>query len=60
MKHDEKSIKEAYERPKIVIEQVELATVAGQYGGPSGGGPIGLLWPFFGLCCGGGAGSSES
>ena len=43
----EKRIKEAYEKPKIVIEKIELATVAGQYGA----GPIATLEPFFGLCC---------
>jgi hypothetical protein len=45
--------KEVYEKPTIVIKQVEMATVAGQYTG--GGGPIGILWPIFGICCGGGS-----
>ncbi len=43
----EKRIKELYEKPKIVIEKVELATVAGQYGA----GPVQQLQPFFSLCC---------
>ena len=46
MKSD-KRIKEAYEKPKIVIEKIELATVAGQYGA----GPVQQLAPYFGLCC---------
>jgi hypothetical protein len=43
----EKKVKEAYEKPKIVIEKIELATVAGQYGQQ----PLQLLQPMFGLCC---------
>lgn len=42
MKSDKKT-REPYEKPKIVIEKVELAGVAGQY-------PIPQLQPFFGLC----------
>ena len=43
----ERRIKEAYEKPKIVIEKIELATVAGQYAA----GPVQQVQPFFGLCC---------
>ena len=43
----EKKAKELYEKPKMVIEKIELATVAGQYGA----GPIAQMQPMFGLCC---------
>jgi len=43
MKPETKHTKEPYEKPKIVIEKVELAGVAGQYPQP-------VLIPFFGLC----------
>lgn len=48
MKTEEK-IREPYEKPKMVIEKVELATVAGNYVPPVT--PIQQLEPFFGLCC---------
>ena len=42
----EKKTKEQYEKPTIVIEEIELASVVGAY--PQG--PISDLQPFFGLC----------
>lgn len=50
MRLDEKSqegyIKKPYEKPKMVIEKIDAATVAGQYEHHS----IPQLQPFFGLC----------
>jgi hypothetical protein len=42
--------KELYEKPKMVIETIDLATLAGQYGGtqPS---PSGITQPALGSCC---------
>jgi hypothetical protein len=39
-------VKAPYVKPKMVIEKVSLATVAGQYSAA----PIPQLMPFFGLC----------
>ena len=49
MKTEEKKNREPYEKPKLVLEKVELATVAGQYGAPVL--PIPFTQPYFGLCC---------
>ena len=41
--------KQQYEKPKMVVQKIKLATIAGQYGGVTG--PINFLNPMFGLCC---------
>jgi hypothetical protein len=53
------SSKEKYEKPHMVVESIELATLAGQYGGGQGDRGhrhgsrmfFGFASPFFGLCC---------
>jgi hypothetical protein len=46
MNPEPRDVKEPYEKPEMQVEQIELATVAGQYGH----GSIDQLQPFFGLC----------
>lgn len=49
MKPEKMNTKEPYEKPKMVIEQIELATVAGYYMIP--GEPVEAVAPWFGICC---------
>ena len=46
--------KEGYNKPEIRSEAIEI----GAYGNYNGG-PIQALQPFFGICCGGGAGGGK-
>jgi hypothetical protein len=47
MKPEKRNTREPYKKPKMVIEKIELATVAGQYAQT----PVDQLQPMFGLCC---------
>lgn len=46
-------MKEPYEKPKMVTEEVETGTLYANAGSssPPGQGPISCMEPFFGLCC---------